>query len=191
MMDEISVEILKSIPAFAPVNTAQLVQKIGCPKRKVLDGLANLRAAGCIFTKIPVGHFSSESAYQTWLENGGKEYLACRGRAAAARSNSSKCRRNNTILSRTITVLRNHGSLRAVEIARILDIPYNTLSGQLSTMVTRGQVIRTGSMGKSLYSLAPGVELAKESATAGNGIFAECRSSAAMQRVLSVYGVGV
>ncbi|MFC6122597.1 hypothetical protein ACFPZP_16205 [Citrobacter bitternis] len=190
MMDEISVEILKSIPAFAPVNTAQLVQKIGCPKRKVLDGLANLRAAGRIFTKIPVGHFSSESVYQTWLENGGKEYLACRGRAAAARSNSSKCRRHNTIPSRTITLLRNHGSLRAVEIARILDIPYNTLSGQLSTMVTRGQVIRTG-MGKSLYSLAPGIELAQKSATAGNGIFAECRSSAAMQRVLSVYGVRV
>jgi hypothetical protein len=79
-MDEISVEILKSVPSFGPVNTAQLVQKIGCPKRKVLDGLANLRAAGRIFTKIPVGHFSSESAYQTWLENGGKEYLACRGR---------------------------------------------------------------------------------------------------------------
>lgn len=162
MMDEISVEILKRIPAFGPVNTAQLVQKIGCPKRKVLDGLANLRAAGRIFTKIPVGHFFSESAYQTWLENGGKEYLACRGRAAAARSNSSKCRRNNTIPSKTITVLRNHGSLRAVEIARILDIPYN--------------------------SLAPGIQLPQKSATAGNGIFAECRGSAAMQRVLTVYG---
>ncbi len=190
-MDDINVEILKSIPAFAPVNTAQLVHKIGCSKRKVLDGLANLRAAGRIFTKIPVGHFSSEFAYQTWLESGGKEFLACRGRAAASRSNLSKCRRNNTIPSRTIAVLRTHGTLRAVDIARFLGVPYNTLSGQLSTMVTRGQVIRTRNMGKSFYSLAPGVELPQESATAGNGIFAECRNSAAMQRVLSVYGVRV
>lgn len=188
-MDNLSIEILKIVSEFSPVNTAQLVQVLDCSKRKVLAVLADLRVAGRIFTKIPVGHFPSEAAYQVWLENGGKEKITCRGRAAAARSNLTKARRNDTIPCRTIIMLSSQGPLRAIDIARALDVPYNTLSGQLSTMVTRGQVIRTGRAGKSLYSLAPGVELEQGAATPVNGIFAECRNSAAMQRVLSVYGV--
>lgn len=102
-----------------------------------------------------------------------------------------------------LAALRNNPGLNSGRIASMIGMTTKKISGPLSTLFADGLISCEGKYGQRLYSLTsygmrfapdtiPGMKQGKSKLiqrTDTNVICQECRNSAVMKRILSVYGV--
>ncbi|HCR0868097.1 TPA: helix-turn-helix transcriptional regulator [Enterobacter roggenkampii] len=111
-----------------------------------------------------------------------------------------------TIRGQILAALRNNPGLNSVKLAELISMDTRKISGTVSTLLADGLISCEGKYGQRLYSLTsygmrlapdtiPGMKQGKSKLiqrTDTNVICQECRNSAAMKRVLMVWGrVGV
>ena len=111
-----------------------------------------------------------------------------------------------TIRGQILAALRNNPCLNSARIASMIGMTTKKISGTVSTLLADGLIRCEGKYGQRLYSLTsygmrfapdtiPGMKQGKSKLiqrTDTNVICQECRNSAAMRRVLMVWGrVGV
>lgn len=101
------------------------------------------------------------------------------------------------------SALRNNPGLNSARIASMIGMTTKKISGTVSTLLADGLIEFEGKHGQRLYRLTDyGMKYAPETIpampkgnsklvqrTEANVICQECRNSAAMRRILSVYGV--
>ncbi len=109
-----------------------------------------------------------------------------------------------TIREQVLAALRNNPGLNSVKLAGLIGMDTKKISGTVSTLLADGLISCEGKYGQRLYSLTsygmrfapdtiPGVKQGKSKLiqrTDTNVISQECRNSAAMKRVLMVWGEG-
>lgn len=111
-----------------------------------------------------------------------------------------------TIRGQILAALRNNPGLNNAKLAALIGMDTKKISGTVSTLLADGLISCEGKYGQRLYSLTsygmrfapdtiPGMKHGKSKLiqrTDTNVICQECRNSAAMKRVLMVWGrVGV
>ncbi|WP_407224611.1 winged helix-turn-helix transcriptional regulator [Enterobacter hormaechei] len=111
-----------------------------------------------------------------------------------------------TIREQVLAALRNNPGLNNAKLAALIGMDTKKISGTVSTLLADGLISCEGKYGQRLYSLTSyGMKYAPETIpampkgnsklvqrTEANVIYQECRNSAAMKRVLMVWGrVGV
>ncbi|WP_449557308.1 winged helix-turn-helix transcriptional regulator [Huaxiibacter chinensis] len=111
-----------------------------------------------------------------------------------------------TIRGQVLAALRNNPGLNSARIANMIGMTTKKLSGTVSALLADGLIACEGKHGQRLYRLTSyGMQYAADTVparstdttklvlrTASNVICQECRNSAAMKRVLMVWGrVGV
>ena len=108
-----------------------------------------------------------------------------------------------TIREQVLAALRNNPCLNSARIASMIGMTTKKISGTVSTLLAEGLISCEGKYGQRLYSLTSyGMKYAPETIpampkgnsklvqrTEANVICQECRNSAVMKRILSVYGV--
>ncbi len=108
-----------------------------------------------------------------------------------------------TIRGQVLAALRNNPGLNSARIASMIGMTTKKISGTVSTLLADGLISCEGKYGQRLYSLTsygmrfapdtiPGMKHGNSKLiqrTDTNVICQECRNSAAMRRILSVYGV--
>ena len=111
---------------------------------------------------------------------------------------------NITIREQVLAALRNNPGLNSARIATMIGMTTKKISGPLSTLFADGLIEFEGKHGQRLYRLTDyGMKYAPETIpampkgnsklvqrTEANVICQECRNSAAMRRVLMVWGEG-
>lgn len=109
---------------------------------------------------------------------------------------------NMTVRTQILAALRNNPGLNTVSLSSMLGMTTKKISGPLSTLLADGLIGYEGKHGQRLYHLTgygmhyapdtiPGLKQGSSKLiqrTDTNVICDECRSSAAMQRVLMVWG---
>ncbi|EIK7095358.1 transcriptional regulator [Escherichia coli] len=107
-----------------------------------------------------------------------------------------------TIREQVLAALRNNPGLNSVKMAELIGIDTKKISGAISTLLADGLIGCEGKHGQRLYHLTdygmhyapdtiPGLKHGKSKLiqrTETNVICQECRTSAAMKRVLMVWG---
>ncbi|HBV9100040.1 TPA: winged helix-turn-helix transcriptional regulator [Escherichia coli] len=110
---------------------------------------------------------------------------------------------NITIREQVLAALRNNPGLNSARIASMIGMTTKKISGTVSTLLADGLIEFEGKRRQRLYRLTDyGMKYAPETIpampkgnsklvqrTEANVICQECRNSAAMRRILSVYGV--
>ena len=108
-----------------------------------------------------------------------------------------------TISEQVLAALRNNPGLSNAKLAGLIGMDTKKISGTVSTLLSDGLISCEGKYGQRLYSLTsygmrfapdmiPGMKQGKSKLiqrTDTNVICQECRNSATMKRILSVYGV--
>ena len=108
-----------------------------------------------------------------------------------------------TIREQVLAALRNNPGLSSARIASMIGMTTKKISGTVSTLLAEGLISCEGKYGQRLYSLTSyGMRYAADTVpgrkigttkliqrTDTNVICQECRNSAVMKRILSVYGV--
>lgn len=108
-----------------------------------------------------------------------------------------------TIRGQILAALRNNPGLNSARIASMIGMTTKKISGTVSTLLADGLISCEGKYGQRLYSLTSyGMRYAADTVpgrkigttkliqrTDTNVICQECRNSAVMKRILSVYGV--
>lgn len=108
-----------------------------------------------------------------------------------------------TIREQVLAALRNNPCLNSARIASMIGMTTKKISGTVSTLLAEGLISCEGKYGQRLYSLTSyGMKYAPETIpampkgnsklvqrTEANVICQECRNSAVMKRILSVYEV--
>ncbi|WP_234090150.1 hypothetical protein [Enterobacter asburiae] len=109
-----------------------------------------------------------------------------------------------TIREQVLAALRNNPGLNSVKMAELIGMDTRKISGTVSTLLADGLNSCEGKYGQRLYSLTsygmrfapdtiPGIKYGKSKLiqrTDTNVICQECRNSAAMKRILMVWGEG-
>lgn len=107
-----------------------------------------------------------------------------------------------TIREQVLAALRNNPGLNNAKLAGLIGMDTKKISGTVSTLLADGLISCEGKYGQRLYSLTsygmrfapdtiPGMKQGKSKLiqrTDTNVICQECRNSAVMKRILSVYG---
>ncbi|WP_446029095.1 winged helix-turn-helix transcriptional regulator [Lelliottia amnigena] len=110
---------------------------------------------------------------------------------------------NITIREHVLAALRNNPGLNNALLAKMIGMTTKKISGTISSLLGDGLIACEGKHGQRLYRLTSyGLRYAPENMpdfqhgkprlvqrTEANVICEECRNSAAMKRVLSIYGV--
>lgn len=108
-----------------------------------------------------------------------------------------------TIREQLLAALRNNPGLNSALLASMVGMTSKKISGTVSTLLAEGLISCEGKYGQRLYSLTSyGMRYAADTVpgrkigttkliqrTDTNVICQECRNSAVMKRILSVYGV--
>lgn len=108
-----------------------------------------------------------------------------------------------TIREQVLAALRNNPGLNNAKLAGLIGMDTKKISGTVSTLLAEGLISCEGKYGQRLYSLTSyGMRYAADTVpgwkigttkliqrTDTNVICQECRNSAVMKRILSVYGM--
>lgn len=191
-MDSLKQRIVDYVAANQPVKRADLIVVIGISGKGLDREIAALRGLEMIFSMAGFGYFTSQTSYQEWLKGAGANYLKERAIKGGYRSVESRRQSENSYPARIMSVLSDGSKLGASQIAEAMGATYRSISSVISVMVTAGELKFEGPKGHRVYSLAKPKTKAGRRTESVNVICQECRNSAAMKRVLMVWGrVGV
>ncbi|HDR2542559.1 TPA: ArsR family transcriptional regulator [Enterobacter mori] len=191
-MDNLKQRIVDYVAANQPVKRADLIVVIGISGKGLDREIAALRGLGVIFSMAGFGYFTSESDYQEWRKGAGALHLKNQALNGAFSSAAARRVSDESYPARIASVLSDGSKLGATQIAEAMGTSYRSISSVISVMVNSGELKFEGPKGHRVYSLAQAKKKAGRRAESVNVICQECRNSAAMKRVLMVWGrVGV
>ncbi|WP_253378552.1 ArsR family transcriptional regulator [unidentified bacterial endosymbiont] len=188
-MDSLKQRIVDYVAANQPVKRADLIVVIGISGKGLDREVAALRGLGLIFSMAGFGYFSSEADYQEWRKGAGALHLKNRAMNGAFSSAAARRVSDDSYPVRIASVLSDGSKLGAAQIAEAMGTSYRSISSVISVMVNSGELKFEGPKGHRVYSLAQAKKKAGRRADSVNVICQECRNSAVMKRILSVYGV--
>ncbi|EBO0868529.1 ArsR family transcriptional regulator [Salmonella enterica] len=189
-MDSLKQRIADYVKSNQPITRARLRDELEIPGKALDRGIATLKELGLIYSMCGFGCFAGEDGYKRWLS--GSEALRERGRKGGMSTSIVMRKALRTYPARISALLAEGAELSGVEIANSLQIDYRKISAAISAMVGTGELKYKGSNGRRVYSIGEVREFAPvQQVESVNVICQQCKKSAAMQRVLAVYGRAV